>query len=158
MQAIDECLAHSSSVATPDSPNVLRAQGILATLLARRGDRTAAIQTLRDAVTRAHDTGQLLYVAVAANYGVSVTADIDAPELAATLGGALTDGALSWIPSESPAEALERRIALDRARAQLGPERYRSVLARASAMSYQQVVDHTVAELDRLLTEATRAE
>jgi predicted ATPase/class 3 adenylate cyclase len=158
MRALHECLDHSSTVTTPDSPNVLRAQGILATLLARRGDRTAAIETLREAVTRAHDTGQLLYVAIAVNYGVSVTADINAPELAATLGGALAEGPLSWIPSASPAETLERRTALDRVRAQLGPERYRSLLASASPMSYQQIIDHTVAELDRLLRKPSSAE
>jgi predicted ATPase/class 3 adenylate cyclase len=154
IRALEECLAYSGSVATPDSPNVLRAQGILAMLRARRGDRAAALQALRDAVTRAHDTGQLLYVAIAVNYGVSVAADLDAPALAATLGGALTDGSLAWIPGASPVETAERQAALERVRARLGPEHYQSALANGSAMNYQQLMEYTFAELEALRADA----
>jgi len=81
-----------------DNPDVIHALGLLAKLRAGRGERTGAIEALREGVVRADDSGQvpglLSYVF---GYGVGVAADLDASEFAATLGGALTDGPLAWM-------------------------------------------------------------
>ena len=101
--ALEECLAHSHAVATPDAVDVLHALGLFAKLRARRGERTRAIEALRDAITRTYDTGQPLQLfSFALTYGVSVAADLDAPEFAATLGAALTDGPLAGLASGRP--------------------------------------------------------
>ena len=47
----------------------------------------------------------------------------------------------------------DRQAALDHARAQLGPDRYDAAHATGAAMSYEQIVEYTLAELDRLQTE-----
>ena len=52
-----------------------------------------------------------------------------------------------------PADVAERDAILDRARAQLGPDRYDAAYAIGAAMSYEELVEYTLAELDRLQTE-----
>ena len=153
--ALEECLAHGHAVATPDAVDVLHALGLLAKLRARRGERTRAIAALRDAITRTHDTGQPFQLfSFALTYGVSVAADLDAPELAATLGAALTDGPNAGLTNVvHPAELADRDAVLDHAREQLAPERYDAAHATGAAMTYEQVVAYTLAELDRLLAD-----
>ena len=152
--ALEECLAHSHAVATPDAVDVLHALGLFAKLRARRGERTRAIAALRDAITRTYDRGQPLQLfSFALTYGVSVAADLDAPEFAATLGAALTDGPQRRAGRQvvHPAELADRDAVLDRARAQLGPDRYDgSARTSGAAMTYEQIVEYTLAELDRL--------
>ena len=92
IKALEECLAHSRAVATPDAPDVLQALGLLARLRARRGEGAPAIEALREAVVRGHDTGQVVVLAFVLAYGVGVAADLDAPVFAATLGAASPTG------------------------------------------------------------------
>ena len=66
IQALEECLAHSRAVATPDAPDVLQPLGLLAKLRARRRERGPAIEALREGVVRAHDSGQLSHVGLRA--------------------------------------------------------------------------------------------
>jgi len=80
--------------------------------------------------------------------GVNVAVDLDAPELAATLGGAITDGSLADLVRA------DREAALDHAQAQLGPDRYDAAHAAGFAMSSDRIVEYTLAELDRLLAES----
>ena len=150
IQALEECLAHSRAVATPDAPDVLQPLGLLAKLRARRRERGPAIEALREGVVRAHDSGQLVMLAFVLSCGVNVAVDIDAPELAATLGGAITDGSLTYLVRA------DRQAALDHAHAKLGPDRYDAAHATGIAMSYDRVVEYTLAELDRLLGETKR--
>ena len=147
IQALEECLAHSRAVATPDAPDVLQPLGLLAKLRARRHERGPAIEALRQGVVRAHDSGQLVMLAFVLSCGVNVAVDLDAPELAAMLGGAITDGSLADLVRA------DRRAALDHAQAQLGPDRYDAAHATGFAMSYDRIVEYTLAELDRLLAE-----
>ena len=147
IQALEECLAHSRAVATPDAPDVLQPLGLLAKLRARRRERGPAIEALREGVVRAHDSGQLVMLAFVLSCGVNVAVDLDAPELAATLGGAITDGSLTYLVRA------DRQAALDHAQAQLGPDRYDAAHATGIAMSYDRIVEYTLAELDRLLAE-----
>ena len=146
-QALEECLAHSSAVVTPDAPDVLQPLGLLAKLRARRRERGPAIQALREGVVRAHDSGQLVMLAFVLSCGVNVAVDIDAPELAATLGGAVIDGSLTYLVRA------DRQAALDHAQAQLGSDRYDAAHAKGIAMSYDRIAEYTLAELDRLLAE-----
>jgi predicted ATPase/class 3 adenylate cyclase len=147
IQALDECLAHSRAVATADHPDALQALGKLAPLRARRGERALALEALCEAVIGAHDTGQAVITAILLNYGVSVAAELDAWGLAATLGAAVTSSMLS------ATERTDRRAALDQARTQLGRSRYDAAVATGTAMSYEELVEYTLGELERLLAE-----
>jgi predicted ATPase/class 3 adenylate cyclase len=154
IQALEECLAHSRAVATPEAPNVSWALGLLATLRSRHGEPLDAIEALRQALAGAHDSGQRLAVSRALDNGVSVAADLGAWELAATLDGAVLDAqrlGLSRIAGAT--ERAARSAALAHARAQLGPDRFDAARAAGTAMTYEQLVEHTLDELDRLLTE-----
>jgi len=82
--------------------------------------------------------------------GVNVAVDLDAPELAAALGGAITDDSLTYLVRS------DRLAALDRAQAQLGPDRFDAAHATGIAMSYDRIVEYTLAELDRILAENTQ--
>lgn len=113
MRALEECLDLGRIISTPYRPHVLRALALLAKLRARRGDRIAAIEALRHAVVGAHDSGQLVVVAVAANHGVSIAADLDAWELAVTLGAALTEGLKGTTHLVHSTEHTDRQAALD---------------------------------------------
>ena len=53
---------------------------------------------------------------------------------------------------ENPA-LTDRRAALDHARAQLGPDRCDAAHATGIAMSYEQIIEYTISELDRLMAE-----
>jgi hypothetical protein len=153
IQALEECVARARTVATADSAFALLALGSLAKLRARRGEHTPAIEALREALVRAHDTGQPVVLATILNHGIGVAADLNALEFAATLGAAATDGPLAWLINVGPALLIQRQAALDQVRARLDPERYHAAVARGTATSYEQIVEYTLAELDRLLAE-----
>jgi hypothetical protein len=127
----------------------LQALGKLAPLRARRGEHSIALEALSEAVIGAHDTGQGVITAILLNYGVSVAAELDAWEFAATLGAAVTSSMLS------AAERTDRQAALDQARTHLGPDRYDAAVATGTAMSHEELVEYTLGELDRLLAENT---
>ena len=153
IKVLEECLAHSRAVATPDAPDVLQALALLARLRADRGEGPPAIEALREAVVRGRDAGQVgVLLAWILTYAVCVAADLDAPEFAATLGAALTDGPLAAMIYRTPA-LTDRQAALDHARAQLGPDRYDAAHATGIAMSYEELVEYTISELDRLMVE-----
>jgi tetratricopeptide (TPR) repeat protein len=149
--ALEECLTRSRAVATPDGTFVLRALALLAKHRARRGERTPAIELLREAVVRAHDSGQALTVGFVVNHGVTVAADLGAWELAATLGAALSDGSLSGLTVlVHPADHTDRQAALDRTREDLDVARYTTAVASGTNMPYEEIIQYTLTTLDRL--------
>jgi predicted ATPase/class 3 adenylate cyclase len=151
IRALEELLDLGHMMATPYRPHVLRALALLAKLRSARGQHMVAIRSLRRAVIGANESGQLIAVAVAANHGVTIATDLDAWELAATLGAALTEGALKEMTLlVHPAELAERQTALDRARTQLGLDRYHTARDRGATLTYGELIDFTVGELNRL--------
>ncbi len=154
IEALQECLAHSRAIDSRYHPHAVRALGMLARLLAHQGERDQAIAALHEAVARADDTGQLPIMASTVNHGVSVAADLAAWELAASLGAAAETGPLAGLTIlVHPAEHTARRAALDHVRAQLDADRYNAAAMHATAMTYRQVIEYTLIELDRLRAE-----
>ncbi len=150
IEALDECLALSRAVAILDHADVLQALGLLAKVRAGRGERTPVIVALREAIVRCHDTGQrYVLLSQILNYALSAVADLDAPGLAATLGGVLTGGPLTE-SAVIPRIRADRDAALERVRAEMTTDEYDAAFARGVAMSYEEVVAYTLAELDRL--------
>jgi predicted ATPase len=153
IQALEECLAHSRAVATSDHPDALQALGNLAPLRARRGQHAVALEALCEAVIGAHDTGQAFVTPILLSYGVSVAAELDAWEFAATLGAAVTDLERARLVPMSATERTDRQAALDQARTHLGRSRYDAAVATGTAMSLEELVEYTLGQLDRLLAE-----
>jgi predicted ATPase/class 3 adenylate cyclase len=151
IEALEECLDHSRTIDSPYHPHAVRALGLLASLLSHRGERSKAIDAFHEAVERAYGTGQLPIMAFVVNHGVTVTIDLGCWDLAATLGAAVDDGPLAGLTTlVHPAERAARRVALDDVRARLGPTRYDAATASAIGKTYRQVVEYTLAELERL--------
>ena len=111
----------------------------------------AAIEALRQALTGSHNTGQRPLLFRSLDEGVSVATDLGAWELAATLNGALRNGPPGLWMAAGATERAAREAARNQARGQLGRDRYDRALAMGAAMSDEQVVAYTLAELDRLL-------
>jgi hypothetical protein len=127
---------------------------MLSRLVAHPDNRSQTIDELREAIVRAYDTGQLPNLAVVVNHGVLVAIELGAWALAATLAAAVNDGPLAGLTTlVHPAEHIDRQGALDQVRAQLSADRYRAATTNAVTMTYQQVVQYTLAELDRLRAE-----
>lgn len=154
LQALEECLNLSRAVATPHHPDALQALAKLATFRARRGDHRAALETLREAVSRAHDAGHMVVILTVLNYGVSVAVELGAWELAAKLGAMVTDEQRTEFVLMSATELEDQHAAIERARTRLGADRYDAALANGTAMSYEQIIEYTLGELDRLLADS----
>jgi hypothetical protein len=92
-------------------------------------------------------------LAFALSCGVNVAVDVGAPELAARLGGALSDGSLAGLTSLDASVRADGQAALEHARAQLGSDLHDAARATDIAMSGDLIVEYTLAELDRLLAE-----
>jgi hypothetical protein len=154
IEALEECLALTNAIASPYHPHAVRALGLLARRLSNHEERGQAVDACYEAVVRAYDTGQRPIMAFVVNHGVAVANDLGAWELAATLGAAVDEGPLAGLTTLiHPAEHIDRQVALTDVRAQLGAERYEAVTANAIAMTYQQLVEHALTELDRLRAE-----
>ena len=124
IEALDECLALSRAVAILDHADVLQALGLLAKVRAGRGERTPVIVALREAIVRCHDTGQrYVLLSQILNYALSAVADLDAPGLAATLGGVVAGGPLTE-SAVIPRIRADRDAALERVRAEMTTSEY----------------------------------
>jgi hypothetical protein len=131
---------------------------MLARIRAERGERTAAMDAFHHSVVRAHDTGQLPMIAFVLNQGVSLAADLEAWPLSATLGAALAEGALSGLALlVHPGEHEARQVAVSRARERMDPSSYHAAFARGATLSYEQVVEYSLAELERLTVDSAPA-
>jgi hypothetical protein len=148
--ALEEAVGLSLAVRTPDNVDLVQSLGLLARLRARRGERVAALGALRDAITRAHDRGnRYILLAMVLGYAVSALADLDEREFAATLGGVLTGGPLTDSMTLIPGVRAGRRVALERIEADMPSDEYDAAFARGVAMSYEEVVAYTLAEVAR---------
>ena len=154
IQALEECLAHSRAVATPDAPDVLQPSGCSPSSVLVAANAPQPSRRYAKAVVRAHDTRTVSHVGLRAQLrrqrrrrsrrsgargDARRCAHRRAPRRADLLG--------------APRELADRQAVLDHARAQLGPDRYDAAHATGAAMSYEQIVEYTLAELDRLLAE-----
>jgi hypothetical protein len=67
----------------------------------------------------------------------------------------VVDGPLGRLSILPVAEHQARSEALERARQELGDHRYHAAHTRGAAMTYEQIIEYTLAELDRLLNNRT---
>jgi predicted ATPase len=147
IHALEEGLAYSRAVATAHHPDALQTVAKLAQLRVRRGEHAPALEALREAVIGAHDTRQAAITAILLNYSVSVAAELDAWEFAATLSAALPS------PLLGATERTDRQAALDQAQTHLGHGDYDAAIATGTTMSHDELVEYTLGEINRLLDE-----
>jgi hypothetical protein len=93
-------------------------------------------------------------LAGALNHTKLALVELGHPEPAAVLAGAETDGPLAqWTTGlvGVRAELQDRDEALNTLRASLGPDAYARTAARGAAMTYDEIVEYTLNELEQLL-------
>ena len=124
---------------------------LVARLQARRGDAAAAAHALREAVVYTHTNSTNVLLLGVLNRGTDVLALLGRDLGAATLQGVVLDGCLG------PFEALEvepERVAiatvLDEVCTRLPADTYEAAIARGKAMTYDEVIEFTLAEIDAL--------
>jgi hypothetical protein len=147
LQLVDECAALSRAGAADTvfgQVLALLALGRLAT------DPMGALRALREAVLYDHHGGLRTELVMVFDRGLRILARIGHPDIAAVLAGAVTGPfqTMSTIPAN---EVHDQRAAIDEIRTALGPDEYQRATSRGAAMSYEDLVDYALTELDRLL-------
>jgi hypothetical protein len=127
----------------------------IAELRAREHQTPEAIRALRAALVYGHEFGQQAWLVTALDRGIQVLGHLGHWEPTAVLGGMVVDGPLGRLSILPLAEHQARSETLERARQELGDHRYRAAHTRGAAMTYEQVTEYTLAELDRLLNNRT---
>jgi tetratricopeptide (TPR) repeat protein len=127
----------------------------IAELRAREHQTPEALGALRAALVYGHEFGQQAWLVTALDRGIQVLGHLGHWEPTAVLGGMVVDGPLGRLSILPVAEHQARSEALERARQELGDHRYRAAHTRGAAMTYEQIIEYTLAELDRLLNNRT---
>jgi hypothetical protein len=133
LAALDECIALTRAGASDGVFDGALAQA--ARLRARRGERNEAIELLREAVGHAYQTGYRRAALFALSCGVEILAELGYAQPAAVISG----HSPAHIMRATPPRVLRR--ALD-------PEVYERAATRGSAMTFDEIVTFTLAQLD----------
>jgi predicted ATPase/DNA-binding SARP family transcriptional activator len=125
----------------------------VAWLKARDGDHLGALGAARDSVLHEIRSGNRAMLAIALYRTRLALVELGYSEPAAVLTGVETEGPFAeWdVFGNAEPETRDRELALHTLRAALGPEQYARAFARGAAMTYDEVVEYTVGELERLL-------
>ena len=144
--ALEECTAADRVSATMRG----RALALAAQLRAAKAD-AEAVTALRQAITETHRHGERTGVATAFDRGIQVLVHLGHYELAAVLGGIVTEGVFANTYGAPAHELPDRRRALEQLAKELGAERYAAAIARGAVMSYDEAIDSTTSALDSLI-------
>lgn len=121
-------------------------------LRARLGDHTGALQMLHEAVLIARDRGARPNLAAALDWALSSLRRTGQPDIAATLLGGLTRGALAGVGNWPGVDSARART-LARLQAVLGDEKTEELLAHGATMSYDDLVQYAIQHLAQPPTE-----
>jgi hypothetical protein len=127
-------------------------------LKARAGDRPGALRAARDGLQHDLRSGNRTNLAGALNRIKLALVELGAAEPAAVLAGAEVGGALvPWAWGDDVAiEVEDREHAITTLRSQLGAEEYERATRAGSAMTFDDVVEYTLLEVERMLDEMVR--
>jgi predicted ATPase len=128
-----------------------RVLALLAQLRARSSDLPAAVQTLQDALQRAHMNGDRPAMAVCLARGAVVVAALGDLESAVIFLGAVTDGALARLGALPSNELPTHNEFVRTLRSQLGDDHYTAATAQGAAMTYEQAGANALAVIEHLL-------
>jgi tetratricopeptide (TPR) repeat protein len=150
LAALDESIALTRAGANDGAYGSALAQA--ASLRARRGERLAAIEALREAVAYAHEVGDLMNLASALRRASAIIGELGYPHLAAVFTGITACDrliTLRMVPFPGVEQAYIESVDV-RVRAELGPTAYQEATARGAAMLTPEVISYTIGELDRI--------
>jgi len=116
-------------------------------LRARLGDDPGALELLHDAVVVGRDQGARPQLAAGLDWALSPLTRTGRPDVAATLLGALTRGALAGV-GNFPGVDTARARTLERVRAVLGDDQTDELVARGATMSYDELVQYAIHHLE----------
>ncbi len=143
LTALEESLALSAAGAS----DVVRGNSLylVAIVRAELGDRRGCLEAFGVAVSHFVDTGDRLGLCGALQLGSSSFVGIGRPQLAVECAAVAAGQGTQQLGGDT-LQAL--RMALGRAREELGPEQYDAVWARCAALSYDEAVAQIRSELD----------
>jgi predicted ATPase/class 3 adenylate cyclase len=120
-------------------------------LRARLGDDSGALELLHAAIVVGRDQGTRPQLAAGLDWALSPLTRTAQPDVAATLLGGLTEGALAGV-GNFPGVDTARARALDRVRGVLGDDQTDELVARGAAMSYDELVQYAIDQLNQTRT------
>jgi N-acetylglutamate synthase-like GNAT family acetyltransferase len=126
---------------------------LLARLRAAHGDAVGAVAALIDALVASRDLMHRGALVTTLERGIDVFVVCERPEVAAVLAGAATRGPLRDMRMIGVHERAPRRQLQEGLLAELGEERYEQCLAQGAAMSYEESLEYTLAELESVRQE-----
>jgi len=138
-------LYHESDIAAFAASSVMALAG---GLRARLGDDDGALELFHEAIIVGRDQGTRPQLAAALDWALSALTRTGRPDVAATVLGALTRGALAGVGNFPGVDAARARM-LDRVRALLGNDETDQLVARGATMSYDELVEYALDHLDR---------
>ena len=147
-------LEESIALSRRESPSANwrgRALALAAQLRAQKGDAPGGLSALQESITESHRTGERTAVATALDRGIQVLASTGNHELAALLGGVVTEGVFANTYGVPAPEVPDRQRALERLETELGADTYAAAIERGAAMTYDEALDSTTRALDALL-------
>jgi predicted ATPase/class 3 adenylate cyclase len=115
---------------------------------ARLGDEVGALRYLHGAVTVSRDQGARPSMAAALDWSLRVLVRMERPDTAAVFVGALTAGALSEVSDYPISSPRTRDRILGRVRETLGGDATQALVDRGAAMTYEEIVDFAVEQLE----------
>jgi predicted ATPase/class 3 adenylate cyclase len=119
-------------------------------LRGRVGDDPGALELLHDAIVVGRDQGRP-QLATGLDWALSTLTRTGQPDVAATLLGALTKGALAGAGNFPGVDAARART-LERVRAVFGDDQTDELVARGAAMSYDELVQYAIHHLGQTRT------
>jgi hypothetical protein len=150
LAALDESIALTRAGASAFAFGAALHQA--ARLRAQIGDAGAAMQALKASVAHEHQRGSRPSIVITLTVGVDVLATLGYAEQAAVLAGVITGGPLAPLIADriDSTEQVSLERALAPVREKLGADGYARCTARGAAMSYDEIIDYTLTELDQL--------
>jgi hypothetical protein len=128
---------------------------LVAGIHARTGDLPQATRDVREAIERAHQNNARLTLYTAVLWGTFILIALGHLPDAAVFDGMASTG----LTPEYRAGSAWRRLreAIAQARETYGPDQYDAAFRTGAQMSHDQVVDHTLRVLDRVIDETNEA-
>ena len=124
---------------------------LVASIYCRRSDANEALGALSSAVRQSDRIGTRVSAIGALTIGVEVFATTGHVELAAVLNGIITDGPFaSLVGHQGGRERDEREHLLAEVRNTLDDETYETAVQRGASMSYEEIIDFVLGEIDRI--------
>jgi hypothetical protein len=126
------------------------AEALIAQLRVRRGDTPGALEALRLSVLHLDEVGDRPQFLGTVDWAVVIFYWLKEDASVAVLAGVAIDGPLAAL-NNFPGVPQHGDSALSKVEARLGADRYRELVAHGAAMSYDDIVQFLLREIDRLL-------